>query len=636
MHAYVVRLDGVDADALMALGFVTWLGPYEDSWKVSPDIGRAHWQSPERRQLAALGKKRLVVELFPDADVDTAAADVKRFGATVQSFAARHGNRRLTVDVNEPGVKELRRPPDVMFIEEAAEAQPRNATTTWICQSNMPDIVPLWDAGLHGEDQIAGIIDWDLRADQCAFQDETNPIGPLHRKIQAYYGMGINPGYGWHGTHVGGVLAADELANTEPDLKGMAYKARFVFQHYNGVTAGGVLYVNDRLTVAHSDGARVHSNSWGSDSTSEYNAWARDIDLFTRNNEDDLVAVAVTNANALVKVPENAKNCLAVAATQDTPYQDLRCYGGYGPTADGRQKPEVWAPGCGSISADYYTQCGLHTGGGTSYATPAVSGMAVLARQYFMQGFYPGGTANPQHAFTPSGALLKALMINSAEDMTGFDGYFSPQEGWGRILMSDSLCLNGGARRLLTIDTRNADGLSTGQTDTYLVKVNGSGQRLKITLVWTDVPAALSAAFTPVNNLDLVVTDPGSITYLGNVFSNGESATGGSADALNNAEQVQRAAPSPGLWQVDVTGAAVNQDLQGYALVITGDVAWQCLKGDVNQDGVVDGADIQPFISVLLNGGGRMEVCAADMNSLNGPGVDDIPDFVAALLGNGS
>jgi hypothetical protein len=633
-HAYVARLDGVSADAMMKLDFVVWVGRYEAAWKISPEIGRTNWASPERQQLQLTGKRRLIVTPFAAADALGIAPRAVRHGAVVRITGIEEGGGRLVLDVDPAEVERLAAMPEVLFIEEAGEMQPRNESTNWICQSNVSGSLPLWNAGLHGEGQIAGIIDWDLKQTHCSFNDPVNPIGPLHRKIVSYYGMGISPGYGYHGTHVGGTLAGYDLGETNPNLKGMAYEARFVFQHYSGVLVGGVLPVNDRLTIAHNDGARVHCNSWGDDGTTAYTASSRDIDVFTRNNEDDLVLVAVTNANAPVKTPENAKNCLAVAATSDTPSQEHRCYGGYGPTADGRQKPEVWAPGCGSYSADYYTSCGTHYGGGTSYATPAVAGMAVLVRQYLMSGYYPSGSPTPSDAFTPSGALLKAIVANAAVDMSGFPGYFTGAEGWGRILMSDALYFPGDARKLLVTEVRNSVGLSTGQTKSYWVSVNGAGQRLKFTLAWTDVPADLLASYTPVNDLDLLVTEPGGTTYHGNVFASGESATGGSADPLNNLEQVHRAAPATGVWRVDVTGTEVNEGLQGLALAITGDVAWYCVKGDVNHDGVINGEDIESFVRVLILGGDPWEECAADMNGAASPGTDDISSFVSLLLGS--
>lgn len=44
-------------------------------------------------------------------------------------------------------------------------------------------------------------------------------------------------------------------------------------------------------------------------------------------------------------------------------------------------------------------------------ATPVVAGAVALLRQYFVQGFYPTGVAAPASGFTPSGPLLKAVLL---------------------------------------------------------------------------------------------------------------------------------------------------------------------------------------------------------------------------------
>jgi hypothetical protein len=49
-----------------------------------------------------------------------------------------------------------------------------------------------------------------------------------------------------------------------------------------------------------------------------------------------------------------------------------------------------------------------------------------------MDGFYPSGAATPGDAFTPTGALVKAVLVNTCQDMTSISGYPSNQEGWGR------------------------------------------------------------------------------------------------------------------------------------------------------------------------------------------------------------
>lgn len=50
-------------------------------------------------------------------------------------------------------------------------------------------------------------------------------------------------------------------------------------------------------------------------------------------------------------------------------------------------------------------------------ATPVAAASATLLRQYFMEGFYPTGLRTSADAFTPTGALVKAMLINSAVPM---------------------------------------------------------------------------------------------------------------------------------------------------------------------------------------------------------------------------
>ena len=77
---------------------------------------------------------------------------------------------------------------------------------------------------------------------------------------------------------------------------------------------------------------------------------------------------------------------------------------------------------------------------------------------------------------------------------------------------------------------------------------------LKATLVWTDYPGTPAAAVELVNDLNLTATD-GVSTYKGNVYSGGQSTTGGTADARNVEECVRRNTPTVGLWTFRVQAA---------------------------------------------------------------------------------
>jgi hypothetical protein len=50
-------------------------------------------------------------------------------------------------------------------------------------------------------------------------------------------------------------------------------------------------------------------------------------------------------------------------------------------------------------------------------AAPVCAGAAALVRQYFMNGYYARGMRNASAGFAPSGALIKAMLINSAKPL---------------------------------------------------------------------------------------------------------------------------------------------------------------------------------------------------------------------------
>jgi len=247
---------------------------------------------------------------------------------------------------------------------------------------------------------------------------------------------------------------------------------------------------------------------------------------------------------------------------------------------DGRIKPDVVAPGMSVVSAadDFMIgtfNCGVRSLSGTSMACPTAAGLAALMRQYFASGFYPAGEADPARGFEPSAALVKAMLIASAVDLSteGCENVRpipSRDQGWGEVRLERALHFAGDDDRLLVDDHHGgfvADGSPGVMTG---VRTTGAGS-LRAVLAWTDPPSTSLAAVNLVNDLDLVVSGPDG-TFRGNVFSGGVSVTGGTADRLNNVEVVWLPTTSAGRWTVSVAPHAVNLGPQDYALVITGGV----------------------------------------------------------------
>lgn len=574
-HAYIVRLDGARAAAVAALGFVRWHAEYQDAWKLDPELGKRTYITKERLDLRRRARDRVVVTTFAGHD----AGEVERAiwsirGSAILDTEPSGSHMELVVEIDDASVAGLASIPGVQFVEPAPEVTPRsNYTTRWIVQGNLAGVFPLYANGLRGEGQVVGILDGRVDVNHCSFLDAA-PIGPTHRKIVAMQTIGAGES---HGTHVAGIAAGNDPASADTaNTRGVAYLGKIAWATYGGATSGEF---NTGTNFCRAAGARVHTNSWGNDGTTAYDALCRAVDEQSYNNEDDVICFAVTNQSSL-KNPENAKNVLAVGNTQDTPTQTTICTGGAGPTSDGRRKPEIWAPGCATQSSQSGTACGTVAFTGTSMASPAIAGTAMLVRQYYTAGYYPLGTAGGP-SLTPSGALIRATLMNTGQDLTaaagGFQvptGYPSVQEGWGRVRADDALYFPGDARKLVVRDVRNNVGLTTAGEQLVNINVVGSTEPLRVTLTWTEPPATAGAAQAAINDLDLVVEGPSGM-YLGNVFNTatGTSVTGGTRDAKNNTEQILITSPSAGPWTIRVRGANVAVGTQGFAIVATGEVS---------------------------------------------------------------
>lgn len=630
-NAYVVNLNGVDGAALERLGFVRWVGEFQPRWKLDPELGVRPVTGADRLARRAQGVWDVCVVVFAGADATPAIDRIRALGGQVSEITNDGAETFLDAKIPAGAVNALAQVDEVQYIEEATEITLRNDSNRWILQSNVSAQTPVWDRGLQGQNQIGGLIDGPPRESHCMF-DDTVAIGPTHRKIIAMRG---GAGSDTHGTHTAGTMAGDNSPyNVYTTNDGMAFQAKLSCTNLGVITTGNL---QSYLDQAYGDGARVHSNSWGDDSTTAYTSHCNQIDAHSYAKEDSLVCFAVTNLTAL-KTPENAKNVLATAATQDTPNQGTFCSGGAGPTADGRRKPEIMAPGCNTTSANAGTTCGVTNLTGTSMSCPAIAGSALLVRQYFTEGFYPSGAANASDAFTPSGALMRAAIMNGGVDMTGMAGYPGVIEGWGRLLLDNVLYFSGDARDLWVEDVRNANGLTTGQSDTYTFNVNSSGQALRITLTWTEPAAATNSSNPTINNLNLEVTDPVGTLYRGNVFTSGQSSSGGTADAKNNTEMVIRTAPTVGTWTVRIVGATVNQGTQGYAVVATGDLstctAASVVTGPTSQ--TVNAGDPVTF-SVTAGGTGPFTYqWKLDGNDINGATSDSYTIAAAGLADEGA
>ena len=631
--AFVVRMDDAAHTAVTALPEVAWVGPFQPAYKISPDFaGRKGMLDLVIQTFPDTALTDLSGQMAPSG-ARVADASVSEAGGLlrVQADAA-----QLEALAKIPGVRWIEPFYERVLFNDAARGNAiMGAETAWTTLGlyGQGQIVAVADTGL--DTGSLGTLHQDFGGNPtgCSGTNRvvaTYALGRNNNWSDSCRSGSVNAG--GHGTHVSGSVLGNgcRSGSTGPSsyansYAGLAPQAGLVMQSVMDSTCGlGGLPtdLNTLFSQARSAGARIHTNSWGSAVAGQYTTDSRNTDLFTWNNKDATILFAAGNAGIdansdgfidpdSIGAPATAKNTITVGASENN-----RLTGGYnpggtcstwggcwssrypaepiksdrlsdnaggivafssrGPTDDGRIKPDVVAPGSNILSTKSqatYVSGGWGAGpnlyyqylGGTSMATPLTAGAMALIRQFYTD----------IKSITPSGALLKATVINSATDL--YPGqYANPLEhnprlpnfaqGWGRVNVA-----NATDNTHVWQDIADAGGLTTGGSQSYAYETC-SASTFKVTLVWTDYPGATLAAKELVNDLDLVITAPdGATTYRGNVFSNGWSTTGGSADRTNNVESVYLQASAAGVWTITISGYNVpngSSGKQGYALVV--------------------------------------------------------------------
>jgi len=586
-YAFLAGMTDVVKHEIAQFEFVDWIGIYQPAYKIS---GQDRFKDLR-------GTHRITMVLYPDASLDGVLEELENLGALAIEATSGEWFGIVRCDVDLSLVPRIAKLEPVNWIEPWYKMEPHNTSVQWVVQTATSGNRRIWDMGIRGDGQLLSICDSGVRTSHYAFRSTASSWittwgdYPSDRKIVAYkpansYGTGYAD-FGdeacnyYHGSHTSGTACGnDDVIGSPSTYDGAAINSRLYF--CDGGGSLGSVYIPPSLynlfnlpyTGNAAGSVKVMSNSWGNSVNGEYTAEAMTVDLFTFVFQDFLVLFSNGNdgpSAMTVGSPATAKNCVSVGGCRNgTLLNNIYYYSSRGPTQDGRLKPTILTPGQTVTSVNGGGDTGYWTMDGTSMAAPSAAASAVMARQYFVEGWYPTGAANPADSLMPSAALLKAVLIISAD--RSMSGYTVPDNnvGWGRVDLDSALHFAGDIKDLAVVN--NNTGLSTGQYIEYTYNVVSNTVPFRVALVWNDYPGSGGAGIKLVDDLHLLVTDPGSNQYKGNVYSGGQSITGGSYDTLNVEECIRIDAPTIGNWTVRVSAPNCPYGPQPFALAITGDL----------------------------------------------------------------
>ena len=635
VNGYQLRIAPELMDSVRDLPFVDWLGEIPAFYKVQPQLAEKmnaaesevrfriilFADEPAARVLKIVSG--LKTEMSPSGKADSWRIVVSASTSQLPSLLSRLAS---LPEVESIEVVHVFRPmnQDGVWVHQSFVGP-------------SPQQVPIFNKGIFGCGQIVGIADTAQDYDICYFRDTVNGSAPVvncsfapcppgvpalnRRKDILYYNWSGGPlgeedtcpatitGSSGHGTHTSGSIAGDNTPYADcvgfstPGRNGgdgQAPGAKLIVQEmgdgleYLNNNAGTVWNLAD---VSYQNGARIHSNSWGGACTDifgecipgctmPYDSFARDADLAMWTYPDLLMVFSAGNAGGVcpapisVGTPAIAKDVVSIGSVgHGTSANTPSFFSSPGPVFDGRLKPTVAAQGESVISAASdmnlsSNNCATCSLDGTSMAAPTSAGLAALVREYYTAGYFASGVRNPVAGIVPTGALIKATLIDGAVALSVQAPAPDFDSGYGRILLNSTLAFSDSPFQLRVDDFR--EGVVTGSVVTHAYDVS-AGTPFRATLVWTDFPAALNAAIARVNELKLEVIDPAGNTWFQKLSPAGlpqqTMNPADTHDSLNVEERLVFNNPQAGRWIVRVRGMSVPMGPQPFALVVRGALA---------------------------------------------------------------
>ncbi|MBT7241905.1 MAG: S8 family serine peptidase [Flavobacteriaceae bacterium] len=419
---------------------------------------------------------------------------------------------------------------------------------------------------LNGQDMIVG--EWDAGATR-----ENHPL--FNGRVNQ---MDNSPQYDNHATHVAGTM----IGNGE-EVNGAAI----------GMAPEALLHAYDwyadssEMIAAAADGLLVSNHSYGQNINGinpaylgAYGSNARGIDNILYNAPYYLSVWAAGNDRQSGVNSDDggydylhgwgtAKNTLVVAAVYEVlDYTEpnsvnMSGFSNWGPTDDGRIKPDISAKGVNmysSVNASNYANYS-----GTSMASPSVAGSILLLQQHY----------NNLNLTYMKSSTLRGLVLHTADEAGNYPGP-DPRFGWGLLNIERA------AEVITSIGTTTVfkeEEVQNREVYTFSVQSNNVDD-LEVSLTWTDPPGIVQNSGIEddpipsiINDLDLRVSQDGGTTFMPWKLDP-ENFSGGAINGDNLVDNIEKIeiidASGEYIIQVSHKAAALVNNVQAFSLIVTG------------------------------------------------------------------
>lgn len=400
-----------------------------------------------------------------------------------------------------------------------------------------------------------------------------------------------------HATHVTGTIIASGVS---PLRRGIAYQANALTHDWNSDI--------DEMTNFASQGYLVSNHSYGYALTpsspksvfGSYDDSSQEIDDLSNTFPYYQVVYAAGNDRSDFTLPQIqdkfgfdmitgascSKNSIVVAAVDkvvnyfDNTSVIMSAFSNYGPTDDGRVKPDIAAQGVGISSTTSSTNTSYGVNNGTSMAAPAITGLIILLQEHYN---------NLNFSKYMKASMVRGLILHTANEAgsgLGPDYEF----GWGLAngKKASQVISNANRSNIFEMNVLNQNSVFTKTMN------NNTFQSLNISICWTDptgnqnTPDIIDERTSRlVNNLDLKVFKDGVVYYPWKLDANNPQspATNDSDNDVDNIEKIfiENAVPGTYTIQVSHKGSLLNGN-QEFTLIADGQNGLTLASSDFEKD----------------------------------------------------